>query len=307
MSTYFSYTSQGTGFNTGLAAGNFTIPGNVNRGISINQPMFYKFAPKNGDVIIPTTQTFDENPGTEIYKLSNYDTQNGLATLVPYPLANYVLLLDVPRTVSFKLEKTDGDDIDATLKVTYIDQYGQLGIKQLPDFTNDNLTEEFPVGVLGIVSVDVIKNEDNTASFTIETSTTNNFELMYNDLSHTAMFTWLSINNVNQNKPTPAFITLTPASPYLFIADLLNGADGYLKASQDEQTLTTGRPRPLINMTQFDFQTNRTVTVVQNVFGIGLSSENLTAVQPAVPIITYNPEAIFGRKNYTVGWKPYQG
>lgn len=307
MNNYFSYTSQGTGFNTGLAAGNFTIPGNVNRGISINQPMFYRFSPLNAGVIITDTQTISATPGTEIYKLSNYVQGVGRATLVPYSLTNYVLLLDVPRTIYFALEIVEGADIDAKLKVTYIDQYGQIGVKESQQLDNDNKIYNFPVGVLGIVAVDVIKGEANTASFNIVTETTDKIELMYNDLEQTALFTWISGNDVNEDKPRPQFRTLTQATPFLFIANLKDGAAGYIPASQDEQTLTTGQPRPLINLENYDFDANQTITIVQNVFGIGLSSENLPAIDPVVPIITYNPEKIFGRKNYTVGWKPYQG
>lgn len=312
MINYFSYTSQGTGFNTGLSSGSFTIPGNVSRGVPINQPMFYRFAPKAPGKVIEGTQDFSATPGTEYYKLINYDATK--ASLIQTPIGNQALMLDVGRTIDFTLINVSGD-ADVTIIVSYIDQYGQIGRRQSGDFT-DNVSK-FPVGVLGITAVEVIKNAGNTATFNIEMSTTGILELLYNDYGSPSTFMWFSVNiPTTRNISYPSFRTLAPNTPFLFIADLGDAASaspGYFNADQDPQTLTTGRPRPLIDLDYYPFAQNKTFSVVQNVLGIGMSSDGLPSINDAIltdqpiPTITYNQEVIFGRKNYTEGWKSFQG
>lgn len=301
MINYFSYTSQGTGFNTGISTGSFTIPGNVSRGIPMNQPMFYRICPKEKGQIIDDTQDFSATVGTEYYKLSTFNSTR--ASLVEVPIGNRCIMFDVPRTVKFTLTNVVNSP-NVTIVVSYIDQFGQIGRRQSGDF--DSNISTFPVGVLGITAVEVIKNAGNTATFNIEMDTTNEFELIYNDYGRPAMFMWLGSNDVNANKPVPFYKNLAENTPFLLYANL--GTDvnfGYLKALQVSQTLTTGRPRPIIQFEHI-LQEDSTISVMQNVLGIGMSSVG-TNITPEIATITYFQNVIFGAANYTEGFKSWQG
>lgn len=304
MINYFSYSSQGTGFNTGISAGAFTIPGNVSRGVPINQPMFYRLSPKEAGTVVEGTQDFSATPGTEFYKIGVFNSD--LANLVEYPIGNYVLMLDVPRTLTFTLTNVVGD-ADVTIIVNYIDQYGQIGRRQSGDF--DGEESNFPVGVLGISSVEVIKNEGNTATFNVEMQTTNILELLYNDYGSPSTFMWITANSINQSINYPFFVTLSQNDPFGF-----KSAPDYTRALQTPQTLTSGQPRPLIDLSTTTFGTNLSFGVVQNVLGIGMSSEGATSITDPIlndnrpiPTITYSQEVIFGRKNYIEDWKGFKG
>lgn len=301
MINYFSYTSQGTGFNTGISSGSFTIPGNVSRGIPMNQPMFYRICPKEGGQIVADTQDFSATVGTEYYKLSTFNSTR--ASLVEIPFGNRCIMFDVPRTVKFTRTNVSGTP-DTTIIVSYIDQFGQIGRKQSGDF--DSNISTFPVGVLGITAVEIIKNAGNTATFNIEMDTTNEFELIYNDYGRPAMFMWLGSNDFNENRPVPYFRNVDENTPFLLRADLGDDDNiGYSRALQIPQTLTEGRPRPLI-LVNIELEENDSFSVIQNVLGIGMSSVG-TDIDPEIPTITYYQDLIFGAANYTEGFKSWQG
>lgn len=289
MSVYDSF-SGGTTFLDNITTGLFQSYGNYTTGVPTGIPLLYSWRPEASAGILNATQS---NPAfTTTYGGYLDLTQPKLST--GFEVINYEIPLDVCRTVVL----VSSDPFNCF--VSCRDFYGNImtygGGSSPSEGVNIFLS---PRGVSAICSAKIF---GAAVDATFQISTQDEIELPF----------------ASYNAAPLSFVNYT-GQPFLGIE---NDADTPYKAkpiyriikSDTVQTLSTGRPRPLLRLGDFEiappppFDGERLLVVGQNISGFGFNIPNKHGGAAPFEDLDTDPflnlgQYVLGLPSYSEGWK----
>lgn len=287
-----TYSTGGTNKPSGFKSGDFMIPGQVNRGVTITNsyPGFLSVIPYTTIL----TYTFTAaTPSTVSLNLMNGQVTD-ISEVINFTNDELVLKLLSPTVLT-----ATSDNFDYTMNVSGYDQYEQKTFSSQQDAGDENVAQtnvcfKYISNITISLATPLTGNETNT--ITIQAGGI--IELPYTDYENSNFL--LSVVEASGSTNSNPYITMDGAEE-TFVA---TNAFEYQTASWTSPiTASTGTPRPYIKPTlgatsgidlisqQIVFPTNEypnlKATFVQ------FSEDNLTNV--------------IGLKNYTQGWLPWDG